>query len=56
MDKEIILTEADEQHVDILGTMLSYPRTEKARILFGEATPENIKKIDLLQAKYYPQN
>jgi hypothetical protein len=54
MQNEIILTTEDTENVDILGTMLSYPRTEKAKILFGKATAENIKKVDLLQEKYYP--
>jgi len=42
-----------KDNLEILGTILNYPRWKKAEILFGSATEENIKKVDELQDKYY---
>jgi len=44
-----------QTNVDLLGSMLSYPRYLKAEILFGNSSDENIKKVDELQEKYYPE-
>lgn len=49
MEKEL------QTQIEILGTMLSYPRCTKAEILFGNSSDENIKKVDELQEKYYPE-
>lgn len=41
--------------VEMLGTILYYPRSTKAEILFGSSSDENIALVDELQAKYYPE-
>ncbi len=47
-------TQEELSRVDILGTMLFYPRWKKAEMLFGESNERNIAKIDYLQNKYFP--
>lgn len=51
---EIKKQEELQTNIELLGTMLNYPRFKKAEILFGSASDDNIKKVDELQAKYYP--
>ena len=47
-------TEEELSNVDLLGSMLSYPRFKKAEILFGDSSNRSIAKVDYLQKKYYP--
>lgn len=47
-------TEEELSNVDLLGSMLSYPRSKKAEILFGDISDKNIAKVDFLQKKFYP--
>jgi len=48
-------TEDELRFVDLLGSMLNYPRWKKAEILYGDYSGYNIAKVDFLQDKYYPE-
>ena len=51
---EKLTKEELQTNVELLGTMLNYPRFKKAEVLFGDSSAESIKKVDELQEKYYP--